>query len=103
MDRGAEKDFAGFDFESSGNARNGGASGSGISDETEHDLRASFVGNEVGSAAAGNCSDVEGGWPEHGICRQGEGADFLQGVEQRMNCRMAQLWISGMGEFSARD
>jgi len=58
MDGGAEEDFAGFDFKCGSDARNGGASGSGITDKAEHDFGAGFVGDDVGGAASGDGADV---------------------------------------------
>jgi len=103
MDRWTIEDLARFDFGGGGDARNGGASGSGITNKTEHDFGAGLVSDDVGGAAAGDGADIQRRRPEDGIGRQVESADFLEGVEQRMNCGMAEMRISGVGQLTVRD
>ena len=99
--RGGEQDFSGFGA-AGGCGGNGGAEVRGIADEAEHNLRLGVVGDDVGSAAAGNGADIQGAAAEQRIFGQGNLPEVVQEIEKRVDGGMAELGIGGVRELSLR-
>ena len=75
----------------------------GIAHQPHQNFRFGRVGNYVRRAAARNRSDVHRARPEQRVLRQRNAANRFERVEQRVDCRFAQLGIGRMRHFAARD
>ena len=71
-----------------------------IANNAKHDFRAGFIGDDIGSAATGNDSDIQRGLAEERVFRKRNRPDGVQDVEQGMNGRVTEFGISGMSEFA---
>ncbi len=56
-----------------------------------------LVGDDVGGAAALDEADVEGGGADFGLDGQGHGEDVVEGGDELVDGRLAQLWVGGVG------
>ena len=99
---GSVHDFVSFG--AAGNrGRNGFTNRGGIADETEHQVGLSVIGNDVGSSAAAERTDIESAASEQRVFRQRNAANVLEHIEERLDGGMAEFRISGMREAAARD
>src|SRR3974377_74194 len=85
MDRWIEKHFTGLDSVSFRGFGDSESKFRGIGNKAKHDFGASFVGDDVGRAAAMDRADVECGLAEDAVGTKRNGADVGECIEQRVD------------------
>src|SRR5229473_3810233 len=94
------------DFASFGAARsrsgNSCANICGIAHRAKHDFCFRVIGNNIGSTAAADRSDIQRAAPEQRIFRQWNLANIAEDIEKSVNRGMTEFRIRGMRELSLR-